>query len=458
MNILGSDNSTTRKQLIFMIITVFSSFLLIFVLNQLFPLYADDWEYTYIYGTENIKIENIADIFISQYNHYMHWGGRSVVHFIAQFILMFHFDFICIINSLAYVVFIYAIYRIANQGNKLSPLLFLLFTFFLWLFQPAFFAAVIWKTGSANYLWGTLIIVIFIYPYYSLYRTRRAKNNISYTFLMFFGGIIAGWTNENMGVALIFYIIVSIGLFRYEKINIPKWVYAGLIGAIIGCIIMLIAPGNYIRLEAIKEIWAEENISRYDAFQALLKSLWRYFRRYMLPLLGIYAVLLFLHYKYAKDLEKKNLVIRGSLLFISSSIVATLAMLASPSFPERALFGIITFFLIACGIIYSNISWNNVYLKRIGIILFIFIAGLYGYRYYRAYSVLKPVSGLWNERERYIQIEKSKGVDTIVFYKQFDIKSKFFIHDLSDDPEFWENKLYAKYYGLKSVKVLNKEK
>ena len=60
------------------IISLAIIFIIMLILNVFTPLIADDYDYKYIYGT-NYKelVKNIFDVFISQYNHYMTWGGTN---------------------------------------------------------------------------------------------------------------------------------------------------------------------------------------------------------------------------------------------------------------------------------------------------------------------------------------------------------------------------------------------
>lgn len=127
-------------------------FILIFILNRLYPLFADDWSYSFVYGG-NERVKNIKDIFISQYRHYFMWGGRTIVHLIAQFLLFIPPWIADTINSIAYIVFTFVIYKIVRIGEtKESPLLFILIQLLLWFLLPAFGEDFLWITGSANYL------------------------------------------------------------------------------------------------------------------------------------------------------------------------------------------------------------------------------------------------------------------------------------------------------------------
>lgn len=437
-----------------MLLAGLAMFILIYILNSLYPLYADDWNYSFVHGEAATRIKSFSDIFTSQYNHYMTWGGRSVVHFIAETMLMTGFFWTCMLNSLAFVAFVYVMYMIANRGNKPNPVLFFLFSLLIWFAQPAFFATILWKTGAANYLWGTLIILLFLYSYYAYYRSQVTNNNVLKTFLFFLFGIIAGWTNENISIALIFYIIASLAIYKYEKVRIPAWAVTGLAGTIIGCIIMLAAPGNYARLEDVTTSFGQTEIMYKDIFLMGINYILTHIWNHLLIIFAVYLMLLFIYNKYPKGKEDKQKVIYSSILFILTAAVALVAMVVSPIFPERALFGIIVLLLIPVGIMLANIDFRANYLKVPAVIVFVALLVIYGFQYRAVCNNLTYVTSFWTEREAYIAVQKHKGEYDIVFTKRFDLPEEYYLSDLSDDPEYWENECYSRFYDIQSVRLI----
>ncbi len=385
INILNSY--INRRQ--FISFGIFSIiFVLIYILNYLYPLFADDISYSFVFTTPD-RIASISDIFVSQYNHYYRWGGRSVIHFTAQFLLYIDFWIACLLNSLAYIGLLYLMYRIIIQGSGKSKIyqsvsLIVFLHIFIWFCQPAFCCTVLWKTGSSNYLWGTLIVLSFVYPYYKYLNVRKTDDKLLKIILLFLSGIIAGWTNENVGVALIFFIVLSVFTYKYFKIRIPKWSISGLIGVIIGYIFMVSAPGNYKRMEFFLMQQAKDGMTRFDIAKNILDLSIYYFIHYILPLLIIYGLLLLIYYKTNK--EKKKGTIACSLFFVSSGIVSFLIMLASPQFPERSLFGTIIFLIIPIGILYNKISFDLKLFRMLSIGCVILLTTVFSYDYYRKYN------------------------------------------------------------------------
>lgn len=453
------DNKSLYNSLIkgrkgWMILCVLLVFGMMYILNYNYPLFLDDYVYSFIYLSDK-RVESVTDILESQYIHYFAHGGRNVVHFICQFLLMLNFSWTSILNTAAYVVFIYLIYLIVNKKNKLNPVLFFLCHVLVWFLQPGFCQAVLWKTGSANYLWGMLIVLMFIYPYYNYYRNSNTSNNIFKVVLFLFAGIIAGWTNENISIALISYIVGLILLLKIEKIVIPKWTISGLIGVIMGCAIMFLAPGNYERMSFLREYVEAHGSSMKDLYIYNIKSLLNYSLFTILPLIVLYIGGFIILNRQNKDVWKDNKVIISSLLFIVAGFVAFFGLLASPTSDARALFGTIILFIIPVVLIYANIDFN---LKRIfyifNLIVLVGLFCLYIIDYNWKNKTIKIASDIWKERFILMDEYKSRGLDTITFTKRIQVHVKYGIWDLNDSI----NENCARYYNFKSMKVIDPPK
>lgn len=451
-----------RVQQILLPVLLIAIFVLIYMLNRIYPLFAEDWDYRFIWeweGREPNMINNLCDIIQSQYNHYMLWGGRSIVHAIDQVLLMLDVCWSDIINSLAFIGFVYAMYRLSNLNNPANAFVLIITALALWIGQPAFPTTVLWLTGSANYLWGTLIIVLFIYPFCTNYLQQKDSDSIWKTAILFIGGILAGWTNENMSIAMLFFIIALLILMKYNKIPIPKWAMAGLTGVIIGCGFLLLAPGNFARLAYITphEVEIHGATSFLSTLGIRASVLWNYFTKYLLFPSAVYFILFYIYIKFnSRDKNKK--IIQLSLLFFVSAFVAHLAMIATPTYPQRAMFGIISFIIIAILILYANIEFRTAGLKAANLIVILLMIISFAIEYYRDYRYLTLVDNFWKERALFVEQEKERGVKDVVFEDHFNIfKSNFEFYDFASFTDNWLNNAYARYYGVNSVRVRTEE-
>lgn len=446
--------TNNKFQKIFFAVSFIGIFVLMYLLNRFYPLFADDWNYSFVWGSDAVRVEGICDIIKSQYNHYFTWGGRIVTHFIAQSLLLLDPVWHDIMNTLAFVIFIYIIYRISNYNCKANFFILILIFLFVWFFQPAFGATLLWITGSSNYLWGTLLILIFVFPYYSFYRNPdyRSEGFIA-CLCIFLIGIVAGWTNENMSVASIFLIFLFCIIYK-KRGKLPAWAIYGLIGVCIGCILLLVAPGNYVRLENARESFKEPDISFFEILISRASLMFSHYVRYILPLIVLYIILFFVVKKLSDNSEKKKILF-VSFIFVLTSHVAFFAMIASPQFPIRALFGIITFLIIAIVILCANLNVN----KILNVIMYmgIFILLLpFGYDYYHRYKVLEYASNAWKQRNEYVLKEKAKGNLNIIIKDKIMISHiKYHLYELPDNNKEWQNQSYSHFYGVDSIKVID---
>lgn len=430
------------------------------ILNTLYPVYLDDWHYSFNL-IEGGKLTGITDILKSQYDHYFSWGGRSVLHSIAQLLLWIGEPWNNLLNTLAYIFFVLIIYNITNKGNKTNTLLFLYINIFIWFSLPSLSQNLLWTTGSANYLWGGLLVFSLLYYYTSYYLADNSHASKGKPIGIFLLAILAGWTNENVGIALIFFIIGLCILLKLQKREIPLWMIAGLIGTIIGCAFMILAPGNAIRSK--NDLWVAHQLRETDLsfyfyrFVTVTKLAYSY----LLVPCSIYFILIIVYWLKAKKRQKKE-KLQLSLLFFFSAAIATIVMSGSPMFPERAWFGILVLLIAGAMILYANIDFSTRSLSIINCTIFIIILIVYIISCKINYDELYNFSEVCDKREQIIKKEKSKGIqDVIVADTEFrERESCLVVLDLQDwmmiDPG-WDTRL-GKYYGINSVTFENKSK
>ena len=436
------------------VISVLLLFCLIYILNRLYPLYVDDWDYCFThYGK---RISSFYDILETQYDHYFSWGGRTVVHIIAQTLLWMGEGWGDFLNSIAYVVFILLIYSIANQRNKKQSVALLAFIgVLMWFLQSSYSETILWITGSANYLWGTLIILLFLYPYCSFYYKHKGSDGNVKAALFLLAGIVSGWTNENMSVAVIFFILVLFVVMKYEKKKIPVWAKSGLAGVIIGAALLLLAPGNYVRYDA-----ATQDVS-VDMWYYLerARDIARTFLRFGLPSVFVYLALFTVFVKLGYN-KTKVAEFRLSLLFFVSAVVAIIVMVAAPGFPPRAWFGVITFVIIGASILYISFDFTVPLIRKLNYIALILAVLLFALSYALGVKELNRVHNIMAEREVEIVRQKKEGIEDIVLHGRFEREKGILmvvpkIVDLPEDLSNWRYEFYAKYYGVKSIVILD---
>ncbi len=113
-------------------------------------------------------VQSWGDIFRSQWSHYFTWGGRTVAHTLAQWVLWQGKWLFDILNSFAFVLLLLLIYWHSLGGKVTGHLrptrLFFIFLC-VWAFVPALPTVLFWVLGACNYLWMLDILLVFLLPY-----------------------------------------------------------------------------------------------------------------------------------------------------------------------------------------------------------------------------------------------------------------------------------------------------
>ena len=440
-------------KIVFLTILVFAFF---YIFNLYTPLYADDYSYSVSFLTKE-RITSIYDIFISQIAHYKTMNGRSITHFLAQLFLYIGKPTFNIINSCVFIALIYLIYFHSYgtfKNIKISWLL--LINFILWALTPAFGQSFLWITGSSNYMYGIFIILIFLIPYRISLNDNyiNQKSNLIVDIIkgmvFLFAGVIAGWTNENTGAALIFIILLVLINNKITKKRFSIWMFTGLIGSLIGFGMILFSPGQATRL------------SESGGFGGIITLFKRFFFisfnlfTYITPLLILLGFCLILYLFYFKNkIDFKNL--NKFVIYFLGGIVSVYCMIVAPFFPDRVWSGCIIIFTIAIGNIYSLIDWNSINLTKYCNICLVVICVLnFGSNYMNAFFELKYVKNQNDLRVNYILEEKEKGnldvsIEPIVSHSKYSCFD--YNGDLNKDKNVWPNTAIARYYGLNTVSM-----
>lgn len=416
---------------------------LIFKLNIMTPLWSDDYLYSLLYNSSN-PIKSISDLVESQYNHYLLWGGRTVGHTIVQLLLLT--DPICadFINSLVYVFLIILVY-IHSIGYFSFKYVYLLFfiNMLLWFFIPSFGETILWITGSGNYLWCIVIILSFLLPY-RLYLNSKQKRKHFFikVLIMFCFGILAGWTNENVGISLIIMILFFIILIKNKTNSIPLWTVSGLIGCIIGFYLLISAPGNFERAGSLTNITAFGIYFKFNIFNARMID-----KIGLIYLLSF--ILLVLVVKFKLD-DRYKLQIKVAFIYFVGCLCSFFSMIPSPSFPDRAMFGGVIFSIIVLGIIFSNLNYKLLFIRFI--IIGILSMFLYAFIFdlYRSYKDVKAINELWLVRDQELREAISNNYnDTIYIHRINASSTKFSLGDAS-----FASESMSKYFKV-DIQVLD---
>ena len=222
-------------------------FLFMFVLNLLMPLHRDDYDYALVWETTR-HLASVSDIFESLQRHYWMHGGRMVAFFTQEMFLLHDKLWFDIANALVYVGLLllllwHSLRRVTfSIGGWWAALAFLL----AWLSFPHFGEVAVWMCGSVVYLWTGFWGFLFLLPFNLYFAGRFEKKGPLVAFVMLLLGIPAGWSVENMAVTVNAVAFLT-AVYCWKTKKLRAWMVTGLLGSASGFLLLLLAPGNFVR-------------------------------------------------------------------------------------------------------------------------------------------------------------------------------------------------------------------
>ena len=468
-------------------ILLVGSFLFFYILNWLMPLaFGDDYLYAFVWQgnpmhiplTEDaVRVASMRDLITSQYCHYFTWSGRIVSHILIQLFLWAGKNTFNVFNALVSVFLALEIYWLVHKGKitfEINSGMFCWIIFVLWFFSPGFPQEFFWLSGACNYLWTTVFLLAFLLPYFRKYYfwQKKNKDNPLLSFCMFFLGIIAGCTNEN-SVCFIIPILILLILKCGKNKSLESWMCIGLTGMMLGYALLMLSPGNLVRLFANHgSDWFDSKIIL-DNLRSLAKVFVYQFLLWYFCLRSLFKISYVLGTGVITEQSslKKDTALIKILCVIAMSM--SVSMLFSPEFHLRSAFSGTVQLILATGIVLRiqkqyGIELMQLQAKKvltcIGIIYFVIsvvvtLHHLYDHYIYNE-TILSQIAALKrNSNQADIVLivepfpEPGKIKNFLSGYHTFDISG-------SADSNYWTNVSFARYYGIKGVRVqdVSKEK
>ena len=305
------------------------------LLNAHTPLMMDDFDYSFSWSTGE-RVSGLADVITSQAVHYRLWGGRSVVHTLAQLFLSMDKRVFDVANTLIYLLLLLEMYALARpRGRRWCWPLLLVAHGALFCCVPFFGTVFLWLTGACNYLWGTALaltpLLILRSAMEEGFFSRRWRWLLSLPVCF-----LAGWTNENTACGVLALMLVILIGLRVQKRRVPRRLFAVLAAQALGVAVMLLAPGNYARASGYG----------YDSLIVELLRRLVTVSAYTVVYTGTLIAALVLVLGLARALGVKRRTGRALLLLLGSLLTAG-ALVASPVASDRSWTGAVVLALCA---------------------------------------------------------------------------------------------------------------
>ncbi len=310
---------------------------MVWLVQRAIPFMMDDeWYSTLLYSDQ--RLQSLGDVISAQIWHFFHWGGRNIAHGILQILLLCG-PFVSDICNLAAILFLSVlIVMLSGRMKKGQCIPFLCIAIAsLHALNPNWKMSMYWQAGASNYLYITIIILLFLSCYTRKLEEEEKKDLPGITLFILPLGLCAGWSNENMGPAVW---ILTLGVIIWRRRThrkIRPWMIEGNLACFLGSGLVILAPGNFVRAEQVAS-------NEYGL-------LWNCFLRcyyvsraaadYLFLAIILTAIVIFLNvFMLNGKLDRKEIA------FLAGAVLSWGAMVLSPHYPDRATFGTMVFLVL----------------------------------------------------------------------------------------------------------------
>lgn len=440
--------NNSRSLFVVLLVLIIVAF---YVLNYYTTYIADDYNYKFVFGIdESVRVSSFKDLVASQIKHYNTNGGRWVAHTFAQLLLIPEKGFFNYLHSAVYLGYVLLLYLIVKREIKYDSLLLVTCPILIWLFSPRWGQVFLWLTGSCNYYYTMLPVILII-----LFLKKVCCDNCSIRpalkAVLIVCSFLGGASNELMGGLYIFLLIGLLVFGGYSK-PVKQFVIVLLVAAIFGYLSLLCAPGNFRRFFGD----GMGTTSIVALLSKLSKNLIRNIYMSIMNVLG--AICLFtvsVYYAHYHCEDKR--VVRFSLIMGCSAILSLFILtIAEGGFSERSATGAVVILVIAAVlcITHSDFAFDKV---AKGCCAIVVCAGCLftTVQYVQTVIDTRKIYIKNEQREEYIEHEVAKGNHSIVYPQikaTYPHVAMYGLEDIRyDTGNGWPNTWIARYYGLDSI-------
>lgn len=400
------------------------------------------------------------------------WAGEKAIHFLPALMVAFlFFSFFYFIKKLLVLIDL-------THSNLIPFLLSALFVFLVLFQAPNLFQSLYWRSGMASYFAPLPFFYLILGLMLRQISTANSAQTHRWLFsalvflLAFFSGGMSETYAAFQSISLILCIILYLLLVNWRApFKSFLLVTAGaLLGSLAAMAVMVLAPGNQLRLNALPQagnLWIVLQLSFHYALDFIIETLRG------LPIPTVFTVLVSALLGYHLSHGKVNLFQSNRLVWLvlttPLSAFILIASICAPTvygmlaYPEpRALIIArltLSFALLLLGGMLGILSHRL--MDRIINVCFasiLLLGVLWFYPLRAASQVWQQISAAknwaiaWDEREMEIEKQKSDGLRAISVNALDSVSG---VAELSPDPQFWVNRCAAGFYGVESIKALD---
>ena len=406
----------------------------LFLLNLHTPLQMDDYDYSFSWSTGK-PLAGVADVLASQKAHYRLWGGRSIVHTLAQLFLYWGKDVFNIANTAMYVLFVLELYMLAKpKGRRFCWLVLLTIHAALFTLVPFFGTVFLWLDGACNYLWGTALALLPLLIVPRLLEGGHPELSIIGVPLCF----LSGWTNENAacGILAAVFLLLAVRLYRREKVPMAAWLC--LAAQAVGAAVMILAPGNFARASAY-------------AYDSMLLEIIKRLARitlYLVIYAGVLMMAMPIVHGTGRALHAPMRSGRAAWLLLAA-LLSAYAMAASPELSDRSYTCVIALTLCALATLVGDVDAHTRAMDAAKLCALPLALLLLSYGGYQAVKDVCAHEAAWNAQIESVEAAAQSGesevkIASIESHSRYTMKIA-----LEPDADSWPNSTLSKWYGIR---------
>ena len=414
-------------------------FLIIFLCNFLTPYLVDDFNYRLSFATKE-PLERVWEIIPSMAAHAQSMNGRLTAHSLVQLFMLMPRIVFDLVNSGMFCLLIWLItgYASKERSNLLAIAAFCA----IWLYEPAFGEVNLWQDGAINYMWSTVVMLIYLKPFVRLYLDGNSGLDNAAAklgFLIF--SALAGSYSETSSAAAVFIAFLLVVMSAWDagwKIN---WYAAiSVAAAAVGYLTIYMAPAQWV------------NKSTELSFKTLLNHFETATQMYTTFGIMAAAAVVFLVVNLSELAEKKTILL--GMVFAAGSLAANYIMIFAGYYPDRSAVGAFVLLLTVLAIWVSPIlkagSWRTAVVSAMAVMMLATFPALV--------SGVKDVATTYlriTENERLIYACRDQGivhVDVPMISPNTKYSALYGAKYLDmEDRYSWPNDSMSVYYGVESI-------
>lgn len=239
---------------------------LFYILERFSLFIIDDYNYLFVDYNNALNldtVDSLGDIIKSQNLHYLNVNGRYLIHCIVQiFVCFLGIHWFRIAQTIMFSLLCVLTTRIICRTWRFSLSHIAITSLMLFFLLPDMGYTVMGNiSGGVNYLWTAVAQSIFLIMLDKFSKISYCKNLTSNT-LLFFGGILCGALQESFSIPILGALFICL-VINPQRL---RGCWSLILGYFIGAFIVVISPGNFVRMAGASEEYVSKVLSRFFRF------------------------------------------------------------------------------------------------------------------------------------------------------------------------------------------------